>query len=65
MNKKLSKNTSPTQKTSPLSRILARGQQKVDFKKDKASLLMQFSEKDHRRIAQLIAKWLEDSENQR
>ncbi|WP_218310729.1 hypothetical protein [Alteromonas antoniana] len=61
------KNLSPTTSDtmSPLTRLLVRGHQKVGYKEKKGRLLMQFSEKDHRRIAQLIAKWLEDSENQR
>ncbi|WP_414827683.1 hypothetical protein [Alteromonas sp. H39] len=63
--KNLSTRPSTGGRASPLARILARGHQKVSYKKEKGRLLMQFSEKDHRRIAQLIAKWLEDSENQR
>lgn len=65
MRKKLSNTSSASAHASPLTRILAKGQRKVGYKEGKGRLLMQFSEKDHRRIAQLIAKWLEDSENQR
>ncbi|MCU7554373.1 hypothetical protein OCL06_07160 [Alteromonas sp. ASW11-19] len=48
---------------SPLRRIFARGHEKTGYRPSTGNLLLQFSEQDHRRIAQLIAKWLEDEDN--
>lgn len=46
-------------KTSPFSRIMAKGQARAGYKPTSGDLLMQLSENDHKRIATLIAKWLE------
>ncbi len=53
---------SPTT-ASPLRRLFSRGHAKTGYRAATGKLLLQFSGQDHRRIAQLIAKWLEDKDN--
>ncbi|WP_416304945.1 hypothetical protein [Neptunicella sp. SCSIO 80796] len=50
------------QKKSPLNNLFARQQPKVKAKPDMARLLTCLAEEDHKRIAQLIQKWLNDSD---
>jgi hypothetical protein len=50
-------NTPPN--ASPLSRLMKKGQSKTGYKSTSGNLLMQMSENDHKRIAKLIANWLE------
>lgn len=49
------KNTS-----SPFSRIMQKGQSKTGYKAKKGKFLMCMSDNDHKQIARLIAKWLDD-----
>ncbi|WP_412726748.1 hypothetical protein [Alteromonas sp. D210916BOD_24] len=50
-------------KTSPFTRIMHKGHQKTGYKKNSGQLLMQLSENDHKRIATLIAQWLEKDDH--
>lgn len=50
---------------SPLSRIMEKGHNKTGYKTTSGKLLMQLSENDHKRIAQLISLWLSKSETHR
>lgn len=60
------KKISPKPKnTSPLSRIMEKGHNKTGYKATSGKLLMQLSENDHKRIAQLISLWLSKSETHR
>ncbi|MDB2330761.1 hypothetical protein N9V74_03515 [Alteromonas sp.] len=54
-----------TQKPSAFTRIMHRGHRKVGFKKSTSDLIMQFSAEDHKRIASVIASWLDKKENSR
>jgi hypothetical protein len=45
---------------SPLSRMMKKGQAKTGYKSTSGNLLMQMSENDHKRIATLIAHWLNE-----
>lgn len=42
-----------------------KGHQKVPYAERKRRLLMQLSENDHKRIAMLIARWLDEPDNDR
>ena len=44
---------------SALSKLMTRGHEKVNYKDRQGKVLMALSEEDHKRIAKLIAKWLE------
>ncbi|GFD70895.1 hypothetical protein KUL113_03150 [Tenacibaculum sp. KUL113] len=46
--------------SSPFSKIMRKGHQKTGYKDRNGALLMCMSENDHKRIAKLIAKWLEN-----
>jgi len=52
-----------TQKPSAFTRIMHRGHRKVGFKKRTSDLLMQLSAEDHKRIASVIASWLDKKDN--
>ena len=45
-----------------LQKIMRRGASRVNKKPSTERLLMQMSEQDHKRIAQLIQKWLNTDE---
>ncbi|WP_438863087.1 hypothetical protein [Neptunicella sp.] len=51
-----------TPKKSPLNNLFERQQPKVNAKPDMGKLLTCLAEEDHKRIAQLIQKWLNESE---
>ncbi|WP_420932975.1 hypothetical protein ACOJR9_10675 [Alteromonas sp. A081] len=48
-----------TPNPSPLSRLMKKGQLKTGYQSTSGNLLMLMSENDHKRIAKLIASWLE------
>ncbi|MEC8231502.1 MAG: hypothetical protein AAF364_14145 [Pseudomonadota bacterium] len=52
--------SSQNDKHSPFLRIMQKGHKKTGYKKTSGNLLLTLSENDHKRIAQLIAKWIED-----
>ena len=45
---------------SPLGKLFARQQPKVKAKKGMANLLKTYAENDHKRIAHLLNKWIEE-----
>ncbi|NCP63977.1 MAG: hypothetical protein GW763_04630 [Paraglaciecola sp.] len=47
---------------SPLTKLFARQQPKVKAKKRVSALLLNFAENDHKRIAELIKKWMQAEE---
>lgn len=49
-------------KKSPLNNLFERQQPKVNAKPDMGKLLTCLAEEDHKRIAQLIQKWLNEKE---
>ncbi|WP_160173364.1 MULTISPECIES: hypothetical protein [unclassified Alteromonas] len=55
----MNKPSNTTPNASPLSRLMKKGQSKTGYKLTSGNLLMQMSENDHKRIAKLIANWLE------
>ncbi|MBJ2130354.1 hypothetical protein JC525_15595 [Alteromonas sp. IB21] len=57
----MKKISSPKNSSSPFSRIMRNGHQKTGYKVRNGELLMCMSEDDHKRIARLISKWLENS----
>ncbi|WP_338517700.1 hypothetical protein [Alteromonas gracilis] len=55
----MKKISSEQDKHSPFSRIMQKGHKKTGYKQTSGKLLLALSEDDHKRIAQLVAKWLE------
>jgi len=62
---KAQSNRAKTKKTSAFTRIMDRGHEKVGFKKRTSDLIMQLSAEDHKRIASVIASWLDKKDNSR
>jgi hypothetical protein len=58
----MKKLSSEQDKHSPFSRIMQKGHKKTRYKKASGKLLLQLSENDHKRIATLIAKWLDEKQ---
>ncbi len=44
---------------SPLAKLFARQQPKVNAKKNMGKLLLTYAEQDHTRIAELLKRWVE------
>ena len=56
----MKKISSPKDKPSPFLRLMKKGHRKTDYKAENGKLLMAFSEEDHKRIATLIGRWLDN-----
>lgn len=56
----MSSGKTPGNYHSPLNKLFARQKQKMKVNKRMAKLLLVFSEQDHKRIAALIQKWLDE-----
>ncbi|MEW9796694.1 hypothetical protein [Alteromonas sp. CYL-A6] len=57
----MSKKLSSGKKPSAFSSLMRKGQQKVKYRADSGRLLMQLTENDHKQIALLIRRWLDDT----
>jgi hypothetical protein len=56
----MSSGKTPGNAHSPLNKLFARQQPKMKVNKRRTKLLLVFSEQDHKRIAALIKKWLDE-----
>ncbi|MCW8108657.1 hypothetical protein OPS25_09130 [Alteromonas ponticola] len=50
---------------SPFVRLMQQGHSKVKYSNKKARMLMLFGDNEHRQIAALIKKWLDEDEQQK
>jgi hypothetical protein len=55
----------PVKKKGAFSRVVQNGQKKVPTTASTKALLFTLGNEDHKRIAQLIAKWLEQDERKK